>query len=164
MSKLVEEWRPVVGYEGLYEVSDWGRVRSLDRIVNGKNQWAKVVYKTLRKGKILTPIIINGQYHLVRLCVNKKQTPKLVHVLVAEAFIPNPENKPEVDHIIPITNGGTNEVWNLRWVTKEENFLNPLTKQNHSEAAKRNWINRKENGWVLPEEARKKISIARKKK
>ena len=51
MSKITEEWKPVVGYEGLYEVSDWGRVRSVDHYVTGRNQYG-AEFKVLRIGKI----------------------------------------------------------------------------------------------------------------
>lgn len=59
-----------------------------------------------------------------------------VHRLVAECYIPNPENKPCIDHIIPVSMGGTNDVSNLRWCTHDENNNNPLTRQNNSEAKK----------------------------
>lgn len=54
----------------------------------------------------------------------------LVHRLVGFAFIPNPENKPEIDHVIPVSNGGTNEATNLRWVYKIENRNNEQTIKN----------------------------------
>ena len=141
MSKQIEEWRPVVGYEGLYEVSDWGNVRSVDRIIVDKNG-RKMHYK----GRILKTATqpISG-YKMLLLGVKH---PAMVHRLVAKAFIPNPENKLEVDNIIPISNGGTDEVWNLRWVTAKENANNPYS------AAKRHRN--------LTDETKKKISDARK--
>ena len=141
MSKLVEEWRPVVGYEGLYEVSDLGNVRSLDRIINAKDG-RKMRYK----GRVLKTATKDGYQYLMLGAGN----PAMIHRLVALAFIPNPENKPEVDHIIPVSNGGTDDVWNLRWVTAKENANNP-----HS-AVKRHRS--------LTSEAKKKISEARKGK
>ena len=88
-----EVWKDVVGYEGLYEVSNLGRVRSLDRItedsVGRKRKW---------KGQMLNPInSVGGNGYLrVRLSQDGKKIDYTVHRLVAEAFIPNPENKTDV--------------------------------------------------------------------
>lgn len=143
MSKIVEEWRPVVGYEGLYEVSDWGNVRSLDRIIVDKNG------REMRyKGRVLKPAThpSNG-YKFILLGVGH---PAMVHRLVAKAFLPNPQDKKEVDHIIPTSDGGTDEVWNLRWATTKENANNPRS------AVKRHRSH--------TEEERRKQSLARKDK
>lgn len=72
-------------------------------------------------GKVLKPVLTNNGYHGVSLKVNGKFHPYRIHRLVAEAFIPNPENKPEVNHI----NGNKtdNRVENLEWVTSQENQL-----------------------------------------
>ena len=129
MIENTEIWKPVVGYEELYEVSNFGRVRSLDRIDSNNHPL---------KGVILKPYISNSGYLLVGLYKQQKRDRKLLHRLVAEAFIPNPENKPEIDHIntIKIDNtvflnedGSINyEKTNLRWTTRKENINNPLTK------------------------------------
>ena len=91
---MIEEWRPVVGYEGLYEVSNTGRVRSLDRYI-------KTCYGSYRlhKGKVLSPTKNKDGYLQVSLCYNRKIYKKYVHRLVAEAFIPNPYNLPQVNHL-----------------------------------------------------------------
>ena len=129
MIENTEIWKPVIGYEGLYEVSSLGRVRSLDRIDSNNHPL---------NGVILKPYISNSGYLLVGLYKQQKRDRKLLHRLVAEAFIPNPENKPEIDHINTIKtdntvflneDGSVNyEKTNLRWVTKKENMNNPLTK------------------------------------
>lgn len=75
-----EIWRPVVGYEGLYEVSSYGRVRSL------------------RRGRILTSSINRDGYVRCHIKVNGVSKYYLVHRMVAEAFIPNPDNLPQVNH------------------------------------------------------------------
>lgn len=112
MSKEIEEWRPVVGYEGLYEVSDWGNVRSLNYNHTGKPRLLK---KTLN---------FEG-YHVVTLTNGRAHQQGKVHRLVAVAWLPNPENKMEVGHLKTLDNGledrTANEVWNLAWMTREEN-------------------------------------------
>lgn len=85
----MEEWRPVVGYEGLYEVSNTGRVRSVDRYDNRN---------CFRKGKVLSPGKNTKGYLSVVLNCNGKRKTITVHRLVAEAFLLNPDNLPEVNH------------------------------------------------------------------
>ena len=129
MIENTEIWKPVVGYEELYEVSNFGRARSLDRIDSNNHPL---------KGVILKPYISNSGYLLVGLYKQQKRDRKLLHRLVAEAFIPNPDNKPEIDHINTIKTDNTvflnedgsinYEKTNLRWTTRKENINNPLTK------------------------------------
>ena len=112
MSKQIEEWKPVIGYEGIYEVSDCGNVRSLN-------------YNKSGKVKLLKQITAKDGYLVVCLHKNGKQKEGKVHRLVATAFIPNPDNKPCIDHISTIRND--NRVENLRWATSMENSNNPNT-------------------------------------
>lgn len=128
MSRLVEEWRPVVGYEGLYEVSDRGNVRSLDMRLKCKNNSFRI-----KKGVQLKPYIDEDGYCRVGLHNIEKSETKGVHRLVAEAFIPNPDNKPQVDHINGVRND--NRVENLRWFTLKENNSTDLAKSRKSKAA-----------------------------
>lgn len=119
---MEEVWKDVPGYEGLYQVSNLGRVKSLPRYVNGR----KPLVKPLSE-RILKPWLNRG-YLLVRLCLNPKIRKSIgVHRLVASAFIPNPNNYPEIDHIDG--NPSNNIVDNLRWVTRQQNELNPITRK-----------------------------------
>ena len=101
---------PVVGYEGLYEVSNLGRVRSLDRIDR---------FGRLYKGRILKNTLSCYGYYVVVLCNSGKQTNKRVNRLVAEAFIPNPDNLPVVNHKNEIKID--NRAENLEWCSIEYN-------------------------------------------
>lgn len=126
--ETIEEWRDIKGYEGLYQVSNLGRVKSLDNFdYGGKNN-----SKRLRKGKILKLHKRTDGGLGVGLNKNKKHKSCQVHRLVAQAFIPNTDNKPHIDHINTIRTD--NRVENLRWVTPKENCNNPLTKVHHTNA------------------------------
>lgn len=124
-----EIWKDIPGYEGLYQVSSLGRVRSLD--VVKENKMGR--YRRF-KGRILSLMNTKRGYQRIKLCKNGKIKIYLVHRLVAQAFIPNPEEKPQIDHID--TNPSNNRIDNLRWVTSKENHLNPLTRKRYSEAFK----------------------------
>lgn len=121
----MEEWRNVVGYEGLYEISNKGNIRSLDRYVNNNGTLE------LRKGKLLHPSICKG-YRIVSLCKDGKINTKRIARLVACAFILNKDNKPHIDHINTVRDD--DRVENLRWVTRAENMNNTLTKEKISKS------------------------------
>lgn len=116
MLNEIEIWKDVVGWEGFYLVSNFGRIRSLDRIVKGgSNQNGRLI-----KGRIRKTIISKGYVSVNLLDKNNgKSTRNSVHVFVAKAFIPNPENKPCVNHIDG--NKQNNNVYNLEWCTYTEN-------------------------------------------
>lgn len=103
-----EIWKDVKDYEGLYQVSNYGRVRSLNRFVSCKNNTTMFC-----KGKLLN--IHKNDYLFVRLY--KKSVPKIkyIHKLVAEAFIPNPNDYPQVNH--KDENKLNNNINNLEWCT-----------------------------------------------
>lgn len=102
------EWRSVVGYEGLYEVSNTGLVRSLKRFAT--------------TGGILKTWTNKGGYHRLGLIKDGKRKRLCVHKIVAEAFLPNPDNKPHVDHMD--TNTNNNHINNLCWTTASEQQQN----------------------------------------
>lgn len=108
---MTEEWRDIPNYEGLYQVSNLGRVKSLDRIVAFKDgRMCKY------KGRILSPGTVRGGYQAAHLSKNTSYETKAVHRLVAEAFIPNPKKLPEINHRDrDVTN---NNVTNLEWCTR----------------------------------------------
>ena len=111
---MCEVWKDVVGFEGLYQVSNFGRVKSL----------AKKAGKSSRDERIKTPIICCSGYAKVNTCKNNDQKQISIHRLVAEAFIPNPENKPCVNHIDG--NKLNNHVDNLEWCTQKENVQHAI--------------------------------------
>ena len=102
----METWRAIAGYKGLYEVSDIGRVKSL-----GNNKY--------RKEKILTPGKNTGGYLRIGLSKDGHTKYLLVHRLVAEAFIPNPNNLETVNHKDEVKTNNT--VSNLEWMSREDN-------------------------------------------
>lgn len=118
MKQTSEEWRPVKGYEGKYEVSNLGRVRSCDRSYQQKGRWGMMTIN--RKGKMLVPQLSNG-YERVLLSEHQRTKNEFVHRLVAMAFVPNPDNKPFINH--KDENRRNNVPDNLEWVTTAENNL-----------------------------------------
>lgn len=122
-----EEWKDVIGFEGLYMVSSFGRVISLEREV--KNTHSS--YRTVKQC-ILTPNInasrpeyVRYSYHLYK---NKRERKSITaHRLVATAFISNPNNYPDIDHIDG--NPLNNNMHNLRWCNKVMNMNNPITRK-----------------------------------
>lgn len=121
----IEIWKTAVYdgivYEGLYKVSNWGRILSLN-------------YKNTGKSKLMTPVDIGNGYLRVKLYKNKEYKKCLVHRLVGETFLPNPENKPYINHKIEGDEGKTlnivffnkdgtinKEKTTIEWCTPKEN-------------------------------------------
>ena len=117
----MEEWRDIPGYEGLYQVSNLGRIRSL---IDKKYDLNEKVVKIINREKMLKQNLTKKGYCNVKLYKNGKGETYKIHRLVAETFIPNPENKPQVNHIDG--NKQNNCVSNLEWNTNEENFNNAI--------------------------------------
>lgn len=111
----MEIWKDIKGYEGLYQVSNLGRVKSLDRIVkdNTKDRYQKL------KGCILKSTSNGNDYQVVYLTKNSKRKNYYVHRLVAEYFIANPNNYKQVNH--KDLNKHNNSVDNLEWITDIDN-------------------------------------------
>lgn len=107
MNSINEQWKPVEGYEGLYEISNLGRVKSLN-------------YNHTGKERILKPIKNIWGYLQVNLCRNGKVKRFFVHRLVASAFLPNPEGFEQVNHIDE--NKTNNVVSNIEWCSRWYNM------------------------------------------
>lgn len=149
----LEVWRKIKTYEDFYEISSFGRVRSLDRLSNNK----------IRKGKLCKPFMRNN-YWAVALSKQGFVKQFSIHRLVAEAFIENSENKPTVNHIDG--NKLNNTLSNLEWATQSEQILHAINKLGfipHKVVC--NYTNRLKQirktarlGYSTPQEVKEKIS------
>lgn len=149
---MEEIWKDVVGYEGLYQVSNLGRIKSFDRTFPDKKRGVRK-----HKGKILTQGRKSNEYPVVTL-IGKDGQHKThrVHRIVAKAFINPVDGKEFIDHINGVRYD--NRVENLRWCTHQENDNFPIARKNKSNA-------KKGNNYFLgkhhTDETKKKIAIAR---
>lgn len=110
---MIEVWKTIDGFDGIYQVSNLGRIKSIDRLV-----CSFVNKHRIKRGRILKPGTTPKGYHCVNL--GKNETKKRLHRLIAEAFLPNPEQKETVNHINGIKTD--NRVENLEWATYSENI------------------------------------------
>ena len=114
-SVAYEEWKNIKGYEGLYQVSNLGNVKSVDRIIKRSTSEMKL------KSKNMSQYIGNSGYPMISLCTNGQCKRHLVHRIVATAFLPNPLNKAYVNHIDG--NKQNSNLENLEWSTPTENSI-----------------------------------------
>lgn len=101
---MKEEWKDIIGFENLYQISSYGRIRSFTK---------------KSKGKILNPYKTEKGYLKVDLIKNKNRISKKVHILVAEAFIPNYHNLSTINH--KDENKENNNIFNLEWMSLKDN-------------------------------------------
>ena len=149
-----EEWRDIEGYEGLYQISNMGRVKSLEKTCNtynGKGEFCRTV-----KERIRVQSFTHAGYLQVCLSKNGIHKTQRIHRLVAKAFLDNPLNKETVDHINTIRTD--NRACNLKWATQSEQFTdNEISKE-------RMRISRSENGRKTAKERQKLMVEALKRK
>lgn len=154
---MQEVWKDIRNYENLYQISNLGNVKSIAR------------KGAFRKDKVLKCSYNKKGYMYVCLCKNCRRKAYRVHRLVAQAFIPNPENKPQVNHI----NGNKkdNSVCNLEWTTNKENSVhahknnlvhNPIGKENalSKKVLQFDKENNLMNEWIGMREASRELNIA----
>ena len=122
MCEMKEEiWKDIEGYEGYYQISNTGRVKSLERDIFSATTGEKINH---RYEHIKAPVNNTDGYPSIKLCVNGVNKTIAIHRLVAQAFVPNPDGKLEVNHIdMDRTNNNSD---NLEWVSHEENVAHSV--------------------------------------
>lgn len=141
-----ERWKPIPGYEGEYECSSYGRMRSLTKSVNGHNG------PKIRKGKILKQAL-RGDYLFVKLSSKGIAKAVSVHVMTAILFVENPDNKPTVNHDDGVKTN--NSYWNLSWATRSEQIKHAV------KLGLFNPVTPTKKGDKLSEATKAKMSVAR---
>lgn len=119
---LNEEWRDVQDYEGVYQVSNYGRIKRVEhtKVYKSANQSGKFMAHYRYDAMILKPCFDSGGYIQIHLCRHQKKRWTKIHRLVAEAFLPNPDNLPQVNH--KDGNKENSRLDNLEWVSMSDNM------------------------------------------
>ena len=112
---IKEIWSGIKGFESSYKISNYGRVRSLDKIVISKNNSSRVI-----RGRVMKAFLEKAGYYRLRLFSNGKTRKDTIHKFVGEKFVSNPHNKPQINHKNGIKTD--NRAVNLEWVTAKENM------------------------------------------
>ncbi|KAA6303151.1 MAG: hypothetical protein EZS26_000754 [Candidatus Ordinivivax streblomastigis] len=128
-NEIIEIWKDIPEYEGFYQASNLGKIKSCKRYVLHPQYGKQLINEKVLKQNLST----TGYYQLL-LCKNGKPKRYKTHRVIAQTFIPNPENKPMIDHINGIPTD--NRVENLRWVNQTENMNNPIFVKRTSEKHK----------------------------
>ena len=116
---MKEVWKDIAGYEGYYQVSNWGRVKSMERLITYTNSKAITSHFPVKE-RIISQKTDRYGYQKVSLKKDKARKLCSVHRLVAQAFIDNPDNLPLVNH--KDENRGNNNAMNLEWCTNKYNL------------------------------------------
>lgn len=124
----MENWKDIVWYEWLYQVSDLWAVRSLDRIIYNSN-WKRLFYKW----RALSQQVWSHWYRTIVLSRCSRQFTRTVHRLLMDAFVPNIHNYPEINHID--CNKQNNNICNLEWCSKSQNLLHAYKTWKHTAPA-----------------------------
>lgn len=124
-----EIWKDIVGYEGHYQVSNTGQIKSLARKIWYESKGRVKAHFKLRAEKILAQRVGTTGYLQISLCLESERKLVSLHRVMAEAFVPNPENKPEVNH--KDTNKLNNTIQNFEWMTHAENMAHSLENGRH---------------------------------
>lgn len=126
-----EVWKDIPDFEESYAVSNYGRIKSKKRLITTSNNKSYII-----EDRILSPNLAAKGYLYITLNKNCVKTTFLLHRLVAELFVPNPENLPFVDHID--TDQSNAEASNLKWCSASQNMNNPNTRSKLKESYIRN--------------------------
>jgi hypothetical protein len=135
-----EVWKDILGYEGVYEISSLGRLKSLSRVIETR----KGVFANIKE-KIKIPILTKEGYFRYKLSNKNKEFFFFAHRLVAFAFIENINNKPQINHIDG--NKINNKISNLEWVSGRENSCHKFKKNNCSSRYVGVCFNKNKNKW-----------------
>lgn len=131
-----EIWKPIKGYEGYYEASNLGNIRSVDRVILSTANILHTEHKQLRRGRVLKQGNGRKGYKIVVLQRDGQKRTMYTHRIIAMTFVENPYNKPCIDHINGICTD--NRAENLRWCTQKENINNPNTVYKNLDTLKQN--------------------------
>ena len=116
---MEEVWKDIPDYEGLYQASNFGRIKSMDMVLPYSRHGKQT--QRIRKGKVLSPAKMKNGYLRVEMSKNGSHKLNLVHRLVAKTFIPNPNNYREINHIN--CDKSDNNVNNLEWCSSSQNKI-----------------------------------------
>lgn len=131
-----EIWKPIKGYEGYYEASNLGNIRSVDRVILSTANILHTEHKQLRRGRVLKQGNGRKGYKIVVLQRDGKKRTMYTHRIIAMTFVENPYNKPCIDHVNGVCTD--NRAENLRWCTQKENINNPNTVYKNLDTLKQN--------------------------
>lgn len=122
----MEVWKDIKGFEGYYQISNYGNGRSVERTIERMSKWGNLI-KVTYPGVELKKNIVGKGYRRFDLCKDGVYTHRYVHQLVWETFVGEIPDGFEIDHIKPIADGGGDELSNLRIGTRKDNMHNETT-------------------------------------